>query len=148
MASTPGGPGNPIQELLNLRDRMNRLFEDSMGRFAPAEDAVTGGFVPPVDIFEDRDRIVLWLELPGVTREQAVEVGSLVIRGERRMDPSLRPDDFHRIERSFGPFRRTFKLPPGVRADGIQAEMRHGVLEVVVPRAAGGDGPARKVDVK
>ena len=136
----PDSPGNPIRELLALRERLNRLFEESMGRLPTAEDqAGLGAFVPPVDIFEDGGRMVLWVELPGVAREDVevgVQEGSLVIHGERRMDPNLQPDDFHRVERSYGPFRRTFKMPPGIQMDAIQAEMRNGVLEVVLPRKA------------
>lgn len=140
-------PKNPIQELLGLRDRMNRLFEESVGRFAAgAEETHTGTWSPPVDIYEAEGRLVLQVELPGVRREDVelrMEDATLVIEGERRADPDLRPAEFHRLERVHGPFRRSFRLPPSVAADGIRADMRDGVLVVTLPRSDEDEGGVR-----
>jgi len=142
---------NPLQELFNLRDRMNRLFEESMGRFsAVGEGTPVGHWRPPADIHEEAERLVIRVELPGMTREDidvTVEDGSLILRGERKLDPGLRPEDFHRLERSYGPFLRSFRLPPQINHEAIQAEMHDGILVVSIPRAAGGGGSKVRVQV-
>ena len=129
---------NPFQDLLTLRDRMNRLFEESLGKFSSVgEGGATGYWSPPVDIFEDFERVVFRVDLPGIRREDVelnVEDGNLVLRGERRMNPEIPRENIQLVERSFGPFRRSFRLHPGVDADHVQAEIRDGVLTVTLPK--------------
>jgi HSP20 family protein len=135
------GDRQSIQELLRLQERMNRLFEESMGRY-PVTDGPEGpSWSPAVDVYELEDAVVFEAELPGVVREEvriAVEDGSLILRGERRVDPKLRSRDFHRMERAYGPFERSFRLPPEMDPAAIQAELRGGILRVTVPRRADG----------
>ena len=137
---------HPIQEMLKLRDRMNRLFEESMGRYAVGDDTPAGAWSPTVDIYEEDDRVVFEAELPGLARADVdveVEDGNLVLQGERLLDPQLRSRDFHRMERAYGAFRRTFRLPRGVKPAEIQAEMKDGILTVSFPRKAGEDTAVR-----
>lgn len=145
-------PESPIRELLSLRDRMTRLFEESMGRFQDAAEGLsTHAWSPAVDIFEEPDRLVLRFDLAGVPREDVqvvVEEGALVIQGERFVAPGLRAEDFHRMERSYGPFQRVFRLPADVAEAEIAAEMRDGVLDVVVPRRQGSPGGPIRVEVR
>jgi HSP20 family protein len=132
-----GSEHNPVQELLKLRDRMNRLFEESMGRLPSLDEDGGGAWSPAVDIYEEADRVVLEVELPGIAREAVrveVEEGSLILHGERRLDGDLRSRDFHRMERAYGSFRRTFRLPGGIDAGAVQADLKDGVLKVVLPR--------------
>ena len=143
-------PKNPIQELLGLRDRMNRLFEESVGRFAGAQESAVGTWTPAVDIYEVGANLVLHVELPGVRREDVdllMEDGTLIIEGERGSDPDLRPVDFHRLERAHGPFRRVFRLPPSVASGGIEAEMRDGILVVTLPRVTE-TGPKARIPIQ
>ncbi len=137
---------HPIQALLKLRERMNRLFEESMGRYSVGEEAGAGTWSPAVDVYDHHDRIVFEAELPGIAREEVeveVEHGVLILRGERRVDPGLRSRDFHRMERAYGGFRRTFRLPRDVDAARIQAELSGGILTVTLPRRVGEDTATR-----
>ena len=137
-----------IQELMKLRERMNRLFEESMGRYSVGDAGAS--WSPAVDIYDEDDRVVFEAELPGVSREEVeveVEDGSLVLRGERKLDPELRSRDFHRMERAYGAFQRSFRLPRGVDAGGIQAEMNGGVLRVTLPRR-GAESAAVRIRVE
>jgi HSP20 family protein len=103
-----------------------------------------------VDIYESGRDLVLHVELPGVRRDDVdlrMEDGSLVIEGEALADPDLRAVDFHRVERAHGPFRRLFRLPPSVAADGIAAEMRQGILVVTLPRLTE-TGPTARIPIQ
>jgi HSP20 family protein len=135
------GDRQSIQELLRLQERMNRLFEESMGRHPVTDGSGGPCWSPAVDVYELEDAVVFEAELPGVVREDvriAVEDGSLILRGERRVDPKLRSRDFHRMERAYGPFERRFRLPPEMDPGAIEAELQGGILRVTVPRRADG----------
>ena len=127
---------NPFQDLLTLRDRMNRLFEESLGKFSSVGDQPPSGYwSPPVDIFEDYERVVFRVDLPGIQRDDVevnVEDGNLVLRGERKLNPDIRRENIQLLERSFGPFRRSFRLPPGVDTEKVHAEIRDGVLTLTL----------------
>ena len=142
---------DPVQQLLKLRERMNRLFEESMTRFNSfGEGTPVGHWTPSADVHEEAGRLVVRVELPGMRREEVdvtVEDGKLVLRGERRMEPGHRPEDYHRIERSYGPFLRSFRLPPGIDPAAVKAEMHEGILIVTVPKPAEGGGTKVQVQV-
>jgi HSP20 family protein len=93
--------------------------------------------VPSVDVFEnEQHELVLKAELPGIKREDIdlkVENNVLTIRGERKRDAEIKQDGFHRVERTYGAFARSFTLPPTVNAEGVKAEFKDGVLTVVLP---------------
>ncbi len=140
---------NPLQDLLTLRDRMNRLFEESLGKFSTVGDQPPSGYwSPPVDIFEDYERVVFRVDLPGILGEDVdvnVEDGNLVFRGERKMNPEIRRENIQLLERSFGPFRRSFRLPPGVDTDKVHAEMRDGILTITLVKRA--DARPKRVQI-
>src|SRR6267143_2437401 len=101
----------PFRDLLTIQDRMNRLFQEGLGRRIGQEDLQAGQWSPPVDIFESNDRIVLRADLPGVEQddiELRVDEGVLILRGQRKLPPDLRPEDMHRSERPHGTFVRSF----------------------------------------
>src|SRR5206468_387715 len=108
---------DPLRDLMKLQERMNRLFEQTLSRGgASEEDLQGGGWTPPVDIEETPDRIVLRADLPGIRLGQIelkIQDDSLILRGDRPFDPKSRREDFHRIERPFGSFHRSFTLPRG-----------------------------------
>ena len=102
------------------------------------EDADYGSWVPPVDIFQDNDNLVLRTEVPGVEKdaiEVRVENGVLTLQGERKTDGDLNEKNAFRQERIFGRFARSFTLPTTVDAARITARYRDGVLEIVLPKA-------------
>ena len=113
---------------------MNRLFEPYVR--TDDEDLVSGNWLPPVDVAETQDRIVVRAELPGVNQDQIqieFENGLLTIRGERNFQKQD-GTTWHRVERVYGSFSRTFTLPRSVDAEKISAAYRDGVLEIEVPK--------------
>ncbi len=129
---------DPFRDLISLRDRMNKLFEDSISRSqVPDQDLSTGEWRPNVDIYEAPDKIVLKADLPGVIQgdiELKIENNTLMIRGERHMDKETKQENYHRIERAYGAFSRSFTLPDTIDVDKVKAEQKNGILEVVLPK--------------
>ncbi|MDP2799986.1 MAG: Hsp20/alpha crystallin family protein [Deltaproteobacteria bacterium] len=127
----------PFRDLLSLQERMNRLFEESLGRTEKREELIQGSWAPPVDIYETAEAIVIQAELPGLTHEDIrVEMkdNTLVLSGERRFQKDVKQENYHRIERSYGVFNRSFALPSTVEADKIKARFSNGILEIIVPK--------------
>ena len=128
----------PFRDLVTIQDRMNRLFSEAFrGTRAGDEDWGLGGsWAPAVDILEQNGNIVLKAELPGVDPkdvEVRVENNTLTLRGERRFDNETKRENYHRVERSYGTFTRSFSLPNVVDTEKIKAEYRDGVLNVTLP---------------
>ena len=127
---------DPFREMAVLQDRVNRAFGDLSRRY---DDDLTarGAWVPAVDIYQtDNHTLVLKVELPDVTREDIdlrVENNTLTITGQKHRDKDVKEAQYHRIERTFGAFSRTFTLPPTVDAGKIGAEYKNGVLTVSLP---------------
>jgi HSP20 family protein len=127
---------DPFRDLAVLQDRMNRLFNDSYGNRQEDHMLNRGTWVPPVDIYEAEGQLVLKAELPDMKREDidvTVENSTLTVRGERKLDQEIKQESFHRVERAYGSFVRTFSLPPTVDAGRIAAEYKNGVLTVKLP---------------
>lgn len=127
---------DPFREMAALQDRVNRAFGDVSRRYD--DDLTTrGAWVPAVDIYQtDNHTLVLKVELPDVTREDIdlrVENDTLTITGQKQRDTTIKEEQYHRIERTFGSFSRTFTLPPTVDAGKIGAEYKNGVLSVTLP---------------
>jgi len=122
---------DPFREMQALQNRMNRLFEEQGG----GQEALmtTGAFVPPVDIYEDQHGIQLKLEVPGINENDLdikVENNVLTVSGERKFENEQKEENFHRIERRYGSFARSFTLPNTVDTDNIQADYNNGVLNI------------------
>jgi HSP20 family protein len=127
---------DPFRDLAVLQDRMNRMFNDSYGSRREDDLMSSGTWMPPVDIYEIDGSLVLKAELPDMRREEidvTVENNTLTIRGERKLADDIKQESFHRIERAYGKFMRSFALPPTVDAAKIGAEYRNGVLSVTLP---------------
>ena len=110
---------------------------DPFAELARSIDGSTRGFAPAVDIFEDKDAILVRAELPGVKSDEVkieVESNVLTLRGQRRLDHEDRKDGYHRVERWHGSFSRQFVLPRSVDADSIDAKLTDGVLTVRLPK--------------
>ena len=127
---------DPFRDMAALQDRVNRIFADAYRR---DNDDLTarGAWIPPVDIYEsDNHELVLKAELPDVSREDIglrVENNTLTISGQRKMDTEVKEEQYHRIERTYGNFSRSFTLPPTVDTGAIAAEYKNGVLSVRLP---------------
>ncbi len=129
---------DPLRELTGLQEDMNRLFETVTRRSTGPTEA-GGSWRPPVDIYEDDGSYVLVVELPGLEKE-AVEIHlesrTLTVRGDRVMAQGISPESYHRLERQYGRFSRSFALPSTVEQSRISACFKNGVLRVILPKAA------------
>ncbi|MGI4787830.1 MAG: Hsp20/alpha crystallin family protein [Janthinobacterium lividum] len=131
---------DPFEDMGRLQREVNRLFEDSSrptGR-GGAELASARTWAPAVDIFEDRDEIVVRADLPGLKLEDIdIELTgeTLTLRGERKFEDASRKDSYVRIERAYGQFQRSFSIAVPVRQEGVKASYRDGILEVHLPKS-------------
>jgi HSP20 family protein len=120
-----------------LQDRLNSLFQEFS---RPESEAGEGSsFVPPVDIYEDAQKLVLKLEVPGIKQEDLdlrVENQILTVKGERKFESEEKQENYHRIERRFGSFIRTFTLPQTVDTEAVTANYDAGVLSISVAKKA------------
>ena len=125
---------DPFRDLAVLHERVNRLFGDAYGA---REEGVLSNWVPAVDIFEnEKKELVLKAELPDVKKEDVsvtVENNTLTLSGERKFEAEVKKDHYHRLERSFGSFSRSFSLPATVDSTKIAAEFKNGVLTIRLP---------------
>ncbi len=123
----------PFRDLMALQHRMNRLFEDRLGSFRGGEESLTGTMLPPVDIYETEQELVLEADLPGLDQNDLdirVENNTLTVRGERKQSREVKEENYHRVERSYGAFARTFSLPNTVDPEKITASYHNGTLQV------------------
>ena len=128
---------DPFRDLRALQDEVNRLFSSSLTREFGDEGIARGAWAPTVDIYENKDQIVLEAELPGMNREDfelTVENNVLTLRGERRFEKKDETDNYHRVERAYGTFTRSFTLPQTVSGEGATAEYKNGVLRVTLQK--------------
>jgi len=126
---------DPFRDLVTLRDKMNRLFEDAVR--GEEKDLISSSWAPAVDIYETENELVLAAEVPGVEEkdvEISVEDNTLSIRGERKFQKETKEENYHRIERSYGSFYRSFTLPNYIDQERIHAEHESGVLKVRMPK--------------
>jgi HSP20 family protein len=126
----------PYRDMMTFQNRISRLLNDAFTPYSAAEGV--GAWLPPVDIVEETDRLVLRAELPGVRVDDIdikVENGTLILRGEKKQEKEIDTESAHRLERYYGTFTRSFVLPVTIAADTIQARYKDGVLEVVLPKA-------------
>jgi HSP20 family protein len=128
---------DPFRDLRNLQDEVNRLFSSSVSRSFGEEGFTRGAWAPNVDIYENKDQIVLEAELPGLSREDfevTIENNVLTLRGERRFEKKDEGDNYHRVERAYGAFSRSFTLPQSITSDSASADYTNGVLRVVLQK--------------
>ncbi|HET9530881.1 MAG TPA: Hsp20/alpha crystallin family protein [Blastocatellia bacterium] len=136
-----------------FENRLARLFEEPYGTFmpfAPVEEALPlNAWVPPCDIYETEKEIVIKLEIPEVKKENvfvSIEENVLTIRGERRFEEETKKENFHRLERNYGEFLRTFTLPPFIELNKIAAEFKDGLLYLHLPKRE--EARPKQIEVK
>jgi len=129
---------DPLKEMLDLQERMNRLFDETLSRERIDDPASRAAWQPVADVVETADAYVVELELPGVGPEDFTvhaHGSELLVRGERRPAASSRPEAFHRVERRHGPFARGFRLPQDVDTERVTAHLADGLLRLALPKA-------------
>jgi HSP20 family protein len=129
---------DPLRDLLTLQERMNRLFEHSLVRGHLADPALaSGGWTPLADVYETAEGFVVQIEVPGIAEEDIevqVDGDTVVVRGQRQPVSRSRPDSFHRMERSYGSFSRSFQLSEEVDPERVTARFKDGLLRVELPK--------------
>src|SRR5689334_6715214 len=127
---------DPVRELDSLQGDMNRLFD----RFFEGRTGNGGRrWIPPMDLLETEDHLVLRGDLPGMTEDDIdieIKDNVLTVSGERKADQEDKGEGYHRVERAFGRFSRSLTLPPGVDPGKVEAGFKQGVLEVQIPKPA------------
>ena len=139
---------DPFRDLRTLQEEVNRLFSSNLTRGFGEEGIGRGAWNPSVDIYENKDQIILEAELPGMKQddfELTVENNVITLRGERQFEKKEESDNYHRVERSYGSFTRSFTLPQTVSAEGATAEYTNGVLRVTLPKRE--ETKARRIQV-
>ena len=129
----------PRGNLQSFQDEMNRMF-DQFFRGGTGEEAGWGvrTWAPPVDIYETDDALILKAELPGVSKDDvSIEIhqNTLILRGQRKHEAEVKEDNYHRVERAYGTFQRSFMLPTLVDQEHVQATYHDGVLELRLPKS-------------
>ena len=129
---------DPFRDVVTLRERMNRMFEDVFsGRAEEGKELTTSTWAPSVDIFETERELVLTAEIPGIDEKDVeikIEDNTLSLKGERKFEKETKEENYHRIERSYGSFYRAFTLPNSIDPDRIQATHENGVLKITMPK--------------
>ncbi len=130
---------DPFRDLATLRERMNRLFEEAYTSRGEEKDMVASTWNPSVDIYETENELVLKAELPGIDEDDIeikLEDNTLTLKGDRKFEKETKEENFHRIERSYGSFYRSFTLPRNIDQDKIKAESESGILKITMPKKA------------
>ncbi len=128
---------DPFRDLITIREKMNPLFEEAVISRGEEKDLVSSSWTPTVDIFETENELVLSAEVPGINEkdiEIKIEDNTLTLRGERKFENETKEENYHRIERAYGSFFRSFSLPLYINQDIIKAEHLNGVLKIIMPK--------------
>lgn len=142
-ASYPRSYPGTLSPLFRLHQQMDQLFEDAFRGFGmPARLDNTSwlngsGFMPSLDIASEDDTYTVTVEVPGLSdKDINVELNNdvLTIKGNKKEESENRDKHFYRLERHYGEFQRVLALPADAQANDIRAEMKHGVLSIVIPR--------------
>ena len=138
----------PFRDVVSLSERMNRFFENSVVSREGNGDSVASSWSPSVDIYENEDEIALNAEIPGIDEkdiEIKIEDNILSLKGERKWEDEKKEENYHRIERSYGSFFRSFRIPNNIDQEKIRAEHEDGVLKIHLPKKH--ESKPRKVKV-
>jgi len=138
-----------LTDVAVLQNRLNSIFHDFAGPGVDNETLASGNFVPAVDVYEDAQKLVLKLEIPGIAKEDLdirVEGKTLTVKGERKFEISEKEENFRRIERRFGSFIRSFTLPGTVDVENVEATSVDGVLSISLAKKA--EAKPKQIEVK
>jgi len=143
---------SPLEGVAVLQNRLNSIFNDfaSSNGELQNESLGAGNFIPPVDIYEDANRLVLRLEVPGIPQEDLqinLENQTLTVKGERRLAKDEKEENFHRIERRYGSFVRSFTLPATIETDSAQANYENGVLSIALQKKEAAKPKQLKIEI-
>jgi HSP20 family protein len=128
---------DPFRDLVSIQDELNRLFGRTYGGSEITRQGASGSWMPALDVYETKDTVVVSAELPGLDPKEvevSVEDSTLTISGERSFEQESDEQNYHRIERRYGSFARSIRLPQTADAERIHARFDKGVLTIEVPK--------------
>ena len=134
----------------SAQNQFDRFLREAFSPVFGAGEASTRTWAPPVDIYENGDNLVLKAELPGINPDDVeirVEDNTLYLKGERKFEKEVKEQNYHRVERSYGTFTRTFSLPNSVDADKVAANYKDGVLTLTMPKKEEAKPKTIKIEV-
>ena len=127
---------NQFRDLRTMQDQMNRLLDMAWNREV-GEELREGVWQPLVDIYEDETSVIIKAEVPDIDQkdiEVRIEENTLTLKGERKHNNEVKKENYHRVERYYGHFQRSFSLPHSINQEGVQASCEKGVLTVILPK--------------
>src|SRR5213593_1479204 len=139
------------RDFSTLQDRVNRILRESFSPEGSDDALTTSNFAPPVDVYEDEHNITLNVEVPGIDEKDinvSIENNTLTVCGERRFEKDEKEENFHRVERMYGSFTRSFTLPNTVDPEQVIAHYEKGVLKIRVAKKAEAKPKLIKVNVE
>jgi len=131
---------DPLKDLMEIQERMNRLCDVTFGRTRGEEVLPRSMWTPSVDIYETGGEIVIEVELPEIDMDDLsvdIEGSILTVKGERPLSKEAKPEQYHLVERSYGPFSRSFTLPDSIDPAGIGGNYKNGILALKLPKKGG-----------
>jgi HSP20 family protein len=149
MKQTPKPEWNDLNYLI---DKVNKLFEEitTVGR-TTAQKVEEGSFSPPMDIYETENELVIAAEVPGVSDEDisiTVKDNILTVEGERRFEKNIQEERYRRIERIYGPFKKSFTLSDNINAEQVMAQLQDGVLYIHLPKKSVPSNKEIEIEIK
>ena len=139
------------RDFSTLQDRINRIARETFSPERSDEALTTSNFAPPVNVYEDEHNITLKIEVPGIDEKEiniSIENNTLTVHGERRFEKDEKEENFHRVERMYGSFTRSFTLPNTVETEQVTAHYEKGVLKIRLAKKAEAKPKLIKVNVE
>ena len=127
----------PLRHMMSFRDEMDRVLDDFYGRMRPGSETYEGDWLPAMDMKETDNEMVASIELPGLSKDDikvSVKNDMLTVSGEKRQEKVEDKDNVHRVERSYGYFKRSLALPVEVDSEKVKAAFKDGVLKITLPK--------------
>ncbi len=135
-------------DIMSMQREINRMF-DGLFRGNWQDDDLSGAWSPAVDVAEKGDNYTVKVELPGVSKDDVqitMHDNVLTIRGEKKQEKETKEANYHRVERTYGSFSRSFTLPTGVKTADVEATYKDGILNILLPKAE--EAKPKQIEVK
>jgi HSP20 family protein len=139
-------PYKPFGDLANLREEMDRMLNRFFGEW-PTTESFRGEWAPSLDVSESKENIVVRAEVPGIDAKDidiSLANDVLTIKGQKEQEREEKEENYHRVERSYGSFSRSVRLPREVSSDKIKASYKNGILKITLPKSE----EAREIKIK
>ena len=127
----------PTRNLFGIHKEMDRIFDNFLGDWNFPRRTVHRNWLPPVDILDTDDHVEIRAEVPGLSEKDvhvSITDNVLTLRGEKKQESEVKDGGYHRVERSYGRFQRSFTLPSNLQTDKVKATFKNGVLAILVPK--------------